>query len=178
MSDTAEAPERPDALTVAVITASDSCNAGLTVDDTTPRLCARLADSGLNVVSSTLVADDVAALQHALRTAVDELKVNLVLTTGGTGIGPRDVTPEATRGVIECDVPGIAELMRAESARITPHAWLSRAIAGTRAQTLIINLPGSPKAADECAQIVLPLVDHAMRVMGGADHRTPKAAAT
>ncbi len=101
---------------------------------------------------------------------MDEFKADLVLTTGGTGLSSRDVTPEATGEVVEKEIPGFAELMRQKSFEITPMAILSRAIAGIRGKSLIINLPGSPKAVNECLEIILPLVPHALEMIEGKGH--------
>jgi molybdenum cofactor synthesis domain-containing protein len=98
---------------------------------------------------------------------VDKLRVDLILTTGGTGLGPRDVTPEATLAVIDRQVPGIPEAMRAKSLEVTSRAMLSRAVAGIRGRTLIINLPGSPKGVKECLEVVLPALEHGLAIMKG-----------
>ena len=105
----------------------------------------------------------------------DRLTLPLVVTTGGTGFGPRDVTPEATRAVIERDVPGLPEAMRAATAQRNPLAWLSRATAGLRGQTLIVNLPGSPQAVEECLRVLLPLLPHALEMVTGTGHEEPHA---
>lgn len=159
-----------------LLTASDTRSAGIAVDRATQPLQELLAKHGVEVVRCVLVPDELDAIRTGIVQLVDEHRVDLVLTTGGTGLGPRDVTPEATRLAIEREVPGIAELLRNESARSTSHAWLSRAIAGTRGRSLVVNLPGSPRGALECALLVLPLVEHAVRVMHGAGHDQPAAA--
>jgi molybdenum cofactor synthesis domain-containing protein len=119
------------------------------------------------VVERIIVADEKNEIVQKLIGLADERKVDLILTTGGTGLGERDVTPEATKEVLEREVPGFAEIMRVESFRITPHALLSRAVAGVRGKSLIINLPGSPKAVRECLNVVLPSIPHALSILKG-----------
>lgn len=135
--------------TAAVITVSDKGWRGERVDTSGPALCRLLEDGGWEVVYRAIVPDERAEIGKELIKCSDELHAALVLTTGGTGFSPRDITPEATMDVIERATPGLPELMRAESMRITPHGCLSRAAAGIRGRTLIINLPGSEKAARE-----------------------------
>jgi molybdenum cofactor synthesis domain-containing protein len=154
----------------AVITASDRCFEGAAEDVSGALLRERLEESGAELVSYALVPDDVEDIAHAIRIAVDEHEADLVITTGGTGLGPRDVTPEATRDVIEREVPGIAERIRAASLEKSPNAALSRAIAGQRAGALIVNLPGSPKAVEETLPLVLDVAEHALRMMAGEGH--------
>jgi molybdopterin adenylyltransferase len=121
---------------------------------------------------STIVPDEQARIADTLRFWSDDLRLNLVLTTGGTGFAPRDVTPEATRSVLEREAPGLAEGMRAASLQYTPMAMLSRGVAGVRGRTLIINLPGSPKAVRECLAYILPVLPHAIELLteGPATH--------
>jgi molybdenum cofactor synthesis domain-containing protein len=114
-----------------------------------------------------IVPDERAVIAETLRNWADETRLDLVLTTGGTGFAPRDVTPEATRDVIEREAPGLAEAMRAASLAITPHAMLSRAVAGIRGTTLIANLPGSPKAVRENLETILPALPHAIELLQG-----------
>jgi molybdenum cofactor synthesis domain-containing protein len=114
-----------------------------------------------------IVPDDRPVIAAMLRTWSDEAGLDLVMTTGGTGFAPRDVTPEATRDVVEREAPGLTEAMRAASLAVTPHAMLSRAVAGIRGQTLIINLPGSPKAVRENLESVLPALPHAVELLQG-----------
>ncbi len=113
----------------------------------------------------TIVPDEIKEISAKIKEFVDDKKCDLVLTTGGTGLSPRDVTPEATKAVIDREIPGIAEVVRSESYKIKDRAMLSRAIAGSRGKSLIINLPGSPKAVKECFGFVLPVIPHALEVL-------------
>ncbi|NLC11043.1 MAG: MogA/MoaB family molybdenum cofactor biosynthesis protein [Firmicutes bacterium] len=122
---------------------------------------------GWVLVHYDVIPDERAIIAGTLRKMTDYKKADLVLTTGGTGLAPRDVTPEATRDVIEREVPGLAEEMRRASLKITPHAMLSRAICGIRGKSLIINLPGSPKAALENMEVILPALPHALELLAG-----------
>ena len=119
------------------------------------------------VADQRIVPDDRAALESVLRHWADDMHLHLILTTGGTGLSPTDVTPEATLAVTERNVPGLAEAMRQESLRATPFAMLSRAVAGCRGTTLIINLPGSPKGVRECLAVILPVLPHAVDLVTG-----------
>jgi molybdenum cofactor synthesis domain-containing protein len=122
------------------------------------------------VIKYEIILDEKDSICQAIKKAVDELKVDLVLTTGGTGVSFRDVTPEATRQALEKEIPGFGELMRQKSFEIAPMAILSRATAGTRKKSLIINLPGSPKAVKECLEIILPVIPHALDMIKGKGH--------
>ena len=162
-----EAHEGDGALrTAAVITVSDRSAAGERRDAAGPALCDLLAKEGYEVVATEVVPDEQALIEGALRRAA-ALDVALCVTTGGTGLSPRDVTPEATMAVCDRLVPGIGEAMRAASARITPHAWLSRATAGTCARTLVVNVPGSPKGAVENLSAVIAPIAHGLRILRG-----------
>lgn len=130
-----------------------------------------LSEFGAAVVNKTIVKDDDAAIRGALIENCDGGHIDLIITTGGTGFAPRDVTPEATLSVIEKNVPGIAEAMRRETAKQTPMAMLSRGVCGIRGSTLIINFPGSPKGVSECFEVARPVLRHALLLIGGeSDH--------
>jgi len=151
----------------AVLTVSDRCAAGQTRDTAGPAVAAELeAALGARVARVVLVPDEADVIARELEQLAGQ-RLDLVLTAGGTGCGPRDVTPEATRRVIDRELPGLAEAMRAASARITPHALLQRGIAGTRHDTLIVNLPGSEQAALENLRAILPALPHAVRLLRG-----------
>ncbi|MEW6276591.1 MAG: MogA/MoaB family molybdenum cofactor biosynthesis protein [Bacillota bacterium] len=152
---------------VGIITASDKGARGERADKSAEAIREIMAGLGWEVVSYRLVSDDPAEIKNALTGMADREKVDLILTTGGTGLGPRDNTPEATKAVIDRDVPGLAEAIRQESMKKTPRAMLSRGIAGIRKQTLIINLPGSPKAVRECLAAILPALPHGLEILTG-----------
>ena len=158
--------------TAAVITVSDKGYRGEREDTSGPNLVAILKDRGFDVVYTAIVPDESEAIQAELIRCADEKKIALVLTTGGTGFSPRDITPEATLQVVERRTPGIPEAMRAESMRITPKGCLSRSEAGIRGRTLIINLPGSKKASEENILAVIDPVEHGLQMLmseGSAD---------
>jgi molybdopterin adenylyltransferase len=153
-------------ITVGVLTISDSSSQGTRLDTSGELICSLVMQLREAVVSArAVVPDERVQIEVILREWSDEKRLNLVLTTGGTGLAPRDITPEATRAVIEREAPGIAEAMRAESLRHTPFGMLSRGVAGTRGHTLIINLPGSPKAVKECLEHILPVLSHAINLL-------------
>ena len=154
----------------AILTISDTRAQGVRADTATPRLRRVLEEAGWTVRDAAIVPDERAQIQQRLIDFADRLHMPLVVTTGGTGFGPRDVTPEATRGVIEREAPGLAEAMRVATAGRNPLAWLSRATAGLRGRTLIINLPGHPQGAEECLRAVLPLLPHAFEMIAGHHH--------
>ncbi len=154
----------------AVITISDKGSRGERVDTSGPSLCRMLEQDGWQVVHTAIVPDEAEQIKQALIACADELKAGLILTTGGTGFSRRDITPEATREVIDRDIPGIPEAMRAYSMRVTPLGMLSRATAGLRGDSVIINLPGSEKASRECLEAVLPVMKHAMKMIKGEGH--------
>ncbi|MHB1420220.1 MAG: MogA/MoaB family molybdenum cofactor biosynthesis protein [Bacillota bacterium] len=162
---------------VGVITASDKGSRGERVDESGPMIKEIVARIGGEVKAYEVVPDSRLVLEAKMLEYADTLKLDLILTTGGTGFGPRDVTPEATLAVIERMAPGLAEAMRWESLKVTPRAMLSRAVAGIRGQTLIVNLPGSPKAVRECLEVILPALPHGLEILKGtagecADERT------
>ena len=155
---------------VAILTVSDSCARGRREDLSGPAIREVLSAGGFEVCEDRVVADDRDAIVRELVRFCDECACDLVFTTGGTGLGPRDVTPEATASVCERLVPGLAELMRAEGYKRTPNAMLSRGIAGLRGGTLIINLPGSPRAVRECLEAIGGILPHAIEMMRGGGH--------
>ncbi len=154
-----------------VITVSDAGARGERADESGAALVELLEAAGAEVVARELVSDDLEPLAASLRAAADRREVNLVVTTGGTGLSPRDNTPEATRAVVEREVPGLAEAMRAETFRQTPTAILSRAVCGVRSGALVVNLPGSPKGVRECFAVIRPVLAHAVAQLAGHDHK-------
>ncbi len=148
-----------------ILTASDRCAAGLAEDRSGPLIASLTAEYG-ETLRYVCVPDERETIAKTL-TDLCDLGADVIFTTGGTGFAPRDVTPEATEDVIEKKVPGIPEAIRAQSLKITPRAMLSRATAGIRGKTLIINLPGSPKAVRESIAVVLPVLEHAVETMSG-----------
>lgn len=149
-----------------VITISDKGSKGERVDTSGPGVRAAL-ETAFDVKDVIIVPDEADLIAATIKQQIDERQIDLVVTTGGTGVGPRDVTPEATRAVIEKDLPGFAEVMRMESYRITPFAMISRAVCGIRGQSIIINLPGSPKAAVECISFIRKALPHALEKVKG-----------
>ena len=157
-----------------VITVSDACSRGERRDESGEALIELLKDLGAEIVETKIVNDDLDPLSVTLREFADRAEVNLIITTGGTGFGPRDNTPEATKAVIERDAPGLAEAMRVETLKHTLMAMISRGICGIRGKTLIINLPGSPKAVRESFAVIKPVLNHAMALLAGkADAHSP-----
>ncbi|MCL6626431.1 MogA/MoaB family molybdenum cofactor biosynthesis protein [Alicyclobacillus shizuokensis] len=156
-----------DRYTAAVLTASDGVAAGTRQDKSGDTLQRLLEEAGFTVVERTAVADDQARLAAVLGRWAGDARIHLVLTTGGTGAGPRDVTPEATRQVIDKELPGVAEAMRSESLRHTPFAMTSRQAAGIAGDTVIINLPGSEKAVRECFAVIRPVLRHLVDLVCG-----------
>jgi molybdopterin adenylyltransferase len=148
-----------------ILTLSDRSSSGERADMSGPALVDLIRAQNWSVAKQAILPDDESAIRATLIEWADSGEVDVILTTGGTGFAPRDITPEATRAVIERDTPGLAELMRAESSRKTPHAMLSRAVAGIRGQTLIVNLPGNPKGALENLQTILPVLPHAIQLL-------------
>jgi molybdenum cofactor synthesis domain-containing protein len=148
-----------------ILTVSDRSSRGERADASGPALAHLIETQGWSVLKTAIVPDEESAVRAALTEWADGGEVDVILTTGGTGFAPRDVTPEATRAVIQRNAPGLAEAMRAESLKKTPHAMLSRAVAGIRGRTLIVNLPGSPGGAVENLQIILPVLFHAVQLL-------------
>ena len=155
------------AIRAVVITASDACARGEREDTSGATLVQLLTDLGAEIVATKILSDDLDPLAQLLTDFADREDVNLIITTGGTGLGPRDNTPEATQRVIEREAPGIAEAIRAESLKATPMAMLSRGICGVRSGTLIINLPGSLKAVKESFAVIAPVLPHALDLLAG-----------
>ena len=156
-------------LTAAVITLSDKGFKGEREDISGPTLINRLKEEGYEIVEYILIPDDKKMLQQSLKRLCDQRDVNLILTTGGTGCAPRDITPEATKEILDKEVPGISEAIRAESLKITPHAMLSRGVSGIRNKSLIINLPGSPKACLESVEVFIKSIRHAIKLIQGEE---------
>jgi len=150
---------------VGILTVSDRSARGERPDLSGPLLKDIVIEQGWFVVRYEIIPDDLKPLRDLLAAWADSNDLDVILTTGGTGFGQRDVTPEATRSVIERPAPGLAEAMRTASLKVTPHAMLSRADAGIRKRALIINLPGSPKGAVENFQVVLPVIPHAVQLL-------------
>jgi len=155
-----------EAIRVAVLISSDKGARGEREDASGPAVVAKL-DGMAEVVALEVVPDEIELIIDKLIYYADRLKVDIVFTSGGTGFAPRDVTPEATLAVCDRLVPGITDAMRLRSLEVTDRAMLSRAVAGIRGRTLIINLPGSPKAARECLDVFLPVLDHAVETLRG-----------
>ncbi len=151
----------------AVLTVSDRSARGEREDLSGPVLAELLSEAGATVVVREVVSDELGPLAERLRSLAEREDLNLVVTTGGTGLGPRDNTPEATRAVIEREVPGVCEAMRAGTLGQTPTAMLSRAVCGTRSGALVVNLPGSPKGVRECFAVLRPVLPHAVATLSG-----------
>lgn len=150
-----------------VITVSDACSRGEREDTSGAALVQLLTELGAEIVETKILSDDLDPLVQTLTEYAQRDDINLIITTGGTGLGPRDNTPEATQQVIEREAPGIAEAIRVESLKSTPMAMLSRAVCGVRSGTLIINVPGSPKAVRESFAVVAPVIPHAINLLAG-----------
>lgn len=163
-----------------ILTLSDRSSRGERADASGPALVDVIQAEGWSVAKQSLLPDEESAIREILSSWADSGEIDVILTTGGTGFSPRDVTPEATRSVIEREAPGLAEAMRAASLRVTPHAMLSRVVTGIRKKTLIINLPGSPKGAVENLQVVIPVLPHAVQLLRGdptseSTHKAPRS---
>jgi molybdopterin adenylyltransferase len=150
-----------------VLTVSDACSVGEREDLSGTALVQLLTGLGAEIVAREVVNDDLEPLALRLRKFADRDDVNLIVTTGGTGFGPRDNTPEATRQIIEREAPGLAEAMRSEGLKHTPMAMISRGVCGVRSSALIVNLPGSPKGVRESFAVIEPVLDHVVALMAG-----------
>ena len=156
------------------ITVSDRCSRGEQDDSSGPALVEQLRDAGAEIVAQEILPDDLEPLADKLRDFAQRSDVNLIVTTGGTGLGPRDNTPEATLRVIEREAPGLVETMRMETVKLTPMAMISRGVCGIRSGTLIINLPGSPKSVRESFAVIKPVLRHAVALLAGQPHEAAK----
>jgi molybdopterin adenylyltransferase len=157
----------PTQIKAVVITVSDACSRGKRRDASGELLVQLLGELGAEIVATRILSDDPDPLADSLREFADLPNVNLIVTTGGTGLAPRDNTPEATLAVIERAAPGLAEAMRLETLKQTPMAMISRSVCGIRSGTLIVNLPGSPKAVRESFAVIAPVLPHAVALLAG-----------
>jgi molybdenum cofactor synthesis domain-containing protein len=157
-----------------ILTLSDRSSRGERADSSGPALVNLIQAEGWSVVKQSLLPDDESSIRAMLISWADSGEMDVILTTGGTGFSPRDVTPEATRAVIDREASGLAEAMRAASLKVTPHAMLSRVVTGIRKKTLIVNLPGSPKGAVENLQVITAVLPHAVQLL----HEDPASEST
>ena len=173
--DEGRAPDN--AISVGIITISDKASRGERQDAGGPAVREVVLGAGFATGDLAIVPDERERIAAEICRMADERQYDLVFTTGGTGLSPRDVTPQATLDVIDYEVPGLAEAMRAESLKKTPAAMTSRAVAGVRGRTLVVNLPGSPKGARECLEVILPALPHAVSTLRAevGEHQAPRA---
>jgi molybdenum cofactor synthesis domain-containing protein len=164
-------------ISVGILTISDKASAGVRDDRGGPTIREIVEAAGARVAAYEVIPDEQPEIAGALTRLADERDLDVVFTTGGTGLAPRDVTPQATLAVIDYEVPGLAEAMRAASLAQTPAAMLSRAVAGVRRRTLIVNLPGNPKGVRECLEVVMPAIPHAVSTLRAevGEHQAPSA---
>jgi molybdopterin adenylyltransferase len=174
-SETAATEPASDLISVGIITVSDKSSRGEREDEGGPAIREIVLAGGAAVGAYAIVPDEQDEVAAQIRSMADERQFDVVLTTGGTGLSPRDVTPQATLSVIDYEVPGLAEVMRAESFKKTPAAALSRAVAGVRGRTLVVNLPGNPKGVRECLEVIMPVLPHAVGTVRGevGEHSRP-----
>jgi molybdopterin adenylyltransferase len=157
-------------ISAAVVTISDSLSTGNGVDHSGQILIGLLETVNATVTASHLIPDDLETIKGTLQRLCESSEINLVITTGGTGLSPRDNTPEATRMIIEKEIPGLSEAMRVETLKHTPFAMISRAVCGIKQGTLIINLPGSPSGVSQCFEVIRPVLRHSIALIGGFSH--------
>ena len=163
----------PTQIHAVIITASDACARGEREDKSGEALIELLTELGAHIVAKEILPDDLEPLSDKLREYADRPDVNLIMTTGGTGFGPRDNTPEATRRIMEREAPGLSEAMRIGTLKNTPMAMISRGVSGIRSSTLIVNLPGSPKAVRESFAVIKPVLNHVIDLLAGDTSHTP-----
>jgi len=150
-----------------ILTVSDKGYRGEREDISANVIKTKIEKLGYELIDYKIVPDDKGMIKDTLTDFCDKKKVDLIFTTGGTGFSPRDLTPEATKEIVEKEVPGVSEIIRLEGYKITPHSMLSRGYSGIRGGTLIINLPGSPKAVEESLEVIIPILDHGIEVLRG-----------